>query len=124
MDMLLRSVAAVAAAVFLTAPGFAEPPKPVVIAQSKPVSRQLAELREMIRHAAGPGADKVLKELDNGIKGALGEQGFEGIDVNRPLGAYVVLSDDITSSSAVIVVPITGEKEFVGFLERMKLKTE
>ena len=85
----------------------------------------MGDFREMVRQTAGPDfADKALKEFDNGLKELLGEQGFEGLDINRPMGTYVVVRDDIQDTSAVVVVPITGEKEFIGLLGRMKLKTE
>ena len=123
--MHLRFSSAFAALVLAVAPALAEPPKPTIVVQAKPVARLMGDFREMIRQVGRADfADKALKEFDNGLKELLGEQGFEGLDINRPMGAYVVLRDDIAETSIVVVVPITGEKEFIGFLERMKLKTE
>jgi hypothetical protein len=123
--MHLRIFTAFAVLLFAAAPLLAEPPKPTITLQAKPVSRLMGDAREIIRQVAGPDfADKVLKEFDNGLKEVLGEQGFEGLDVNRPLGGYVVLRDEIQDTSAVFVIPITGEKEFIGLLGRMKLQTE
>lgn len=104
---------------------FADPPKPAVVLQTKPTARMLAEVREMIRQVAGPvEAERLVKEFDAGLKSNLGEQGFEGIDANRPVGAYAVLGDTFQASTLVLVVPVTGEKEFIGLLERMKFTTE
>jgi hypothetical protein len=120
-----RFPAALAALVLAAAPALAEPPKPAVVFQAKPVSRLLGDFREMVRQVAGPdGADRALKELDNGLKEALGEQGFSGLDTNRPLGGYVVLRDAVEQTAAVLVVPVTAEKDFIDLLGRMKLRAE
>ena len=123
--MHLRIFTAVAALFLAATPILAEPPKPTITLQAKPVSRLMSDAREIIRQVAGPDfAERALKEFDGGLKELLGEQGFEGLDVNRPLGGYVVLRDEIQDASAVFVIPITGEKEFIGLLGRMKLQTE
>ena len=93
--------------------------------QAQPVSRLLADFRDLIRQVAGPdGAEASIKHINNRLKEMLGEQGFEGLDINRPLGGYIVFRDAFKDTTAVIIVPVTGEKEFVGLLERMKLKVE
>jgi len=123
--MLQRVLTACVGILFAAASVHAQPPKPAIVVQAKPVSRLLADLREGVRQVAGPAeAEKAIKELNENIKRTLGEQGFEGLDTNRPIGAYVVLRDEIQDTSAVLVVPVTGEKEFVGLLERMKMKVE
>ena len=94
-----------------------------MVVQTKPASRILGDFRDMVRQIAGPAeADKAIKSFENGIKETLGEQGFEGLDTNRPLGAYVILREQVRDTTAILVVPVTGEKEFVGLLERMKMK--
>ena len=121
--MCFRSLAAFAALLFAAAPLLAEPPKPTVVVQTKPASRILGDFRDMVRQIAGPAeADKAIKSFENGIKETLGEQGFEGLDTNRPLGATSILREQVRDTTAILVVPVTGEKEFVGLLERMKMK--
>src|SRR5262245_25392671 len=123
--MLCRFTSALAAITLAAAPVLAEPPKPAVVVQARPLSRLLAEYREMIRQVAGPTeAERMLKEFDRELKDALGEQGFEGLDLNRPLAAYAVLAEKIEDANLVLVAPISGEKEFIAFLERIKLKAE
>lgn len=108
----------------------AEPPKPVAVVQAKPVSRLLGEFREMVRQTGGPAAgERMVKEFEQAVKDALGEEGFDGLDVNRPLAAYVALPQKDAEPKAedarvVVVVPVTGEKEFVGFLGRLDVKAE
>ena len=123
--MRLRFFTACAAVLFAATPLYAEPPKPTLVVQAKPLFRLLAEFREMIRQVGGPDeGEKMVKEFDRDIKDGLGEQGFEGIDTNRPLAAYGMLGEELKDSSIVLVVPVTGEKEFLSFIERMKLKAE
>lgn len=103
----------------------AEPPKPAVVVQVKPVSRVLGEVREMVRQVGGPAeGDRLVKGFDQGLKDALGEEGFEGLDINRPIAVYVVAKEKAEDCRLVLVVPVTGEKEFVGFLGRIKVKAE
>lgn len=116
-----------AAAVLLAAAGFAaaEPPKPAAVVQAKPVSRLLAEYKEMVRQVGGPTeGERLVKGFEQELKGALGEEGFEGLDINRPLAAYAVLADKPDDCRLVLVVPTTGEKEFVAFLGRLEIKAE
>jgi hypothetical protein len=123
--MNLRLPTALGALLLAAAPLSAEPPKPTIVVQTKPVARLMGDFREMVRQTAGPDlVEQALKEFDNGLKEVLGEQGFEGLDINRPIGGYIVLRDDIAEATIVLAVPITGEKEFLGLLGRMKLKTE
>ncbi len=123
--MRSRFTLAVAAALLVTAPARAEPPKPAVVLQAKPLARLLNEYREMVRQTAGPiEGERKVKQFEREVKEALGEQGFEGLDLNRPLAAYVVLSEKIEDASIVLVVPVVGEKDFLGFLERLKVTAE
>lgn len=113
------------AALLLTGPAMAEPPKPAVVVQTKPMARLLADYREMIRQIAGPvEGDAKVKHFDNELKELLGEQGFEGLDINRPVALYIVFTETIEDAKIVVVAPVSGEKEFVGFLERLKIKAE
>jgi hypothetical protein len=79
----------------------------------------------MIRQSAGPiEGERKVKEFEGELNEALGEQGFEGLDINRPLAAYVVLSEKIEDAKIVVVAPVAGEKDFVGFLGRLKVNAE
>jgi len=49
-----RFPTALAALLLTTAPALAEPPKPTIVVQAKPVSRLLADFRDMVRQVAGP----------------------------------------------------------------------
>src|SRR3954452_7903941 len=97
--MRLRSFLAFASLLIASAAVRAEPPKPAVVVQAKPVSRLLGDFRDLVRQVAGPAeAEKAIKGINNGIKEALGEQGFEGLDTNRPFGGYVILGDELPNT--------------------------
>ncbi|MBA4190074.1 MAG: hypothetical protein C0467_18980, partial [Planctomycetaceae bacterium] len=101
----------------------AQAPKPAVIVQTQPVSRLLAEFKEMIRQVGGTAqGDAMVKEFEKSLKDGLGEKGFDGLDINRPLAIYAVLKEKAEESGLVFVVPVTTEKDFLAFLERIEIK--
>jgi hypothetical protein len=118
-------ICAAAAAALLAGPAAARPkgpPKPTVVAQAQPGARILNDVRDLVRLAGGPkDGDKMVMEFQKGLENLLGEKGFDGLDLNRPVAAYVTVREKFDESSVVVVVPVTGDKEFVGLLERMKL---
>lgn len=124
--MRLRiSLFTVLLAIMTSAPALAEPPKPAVIVQTRPLSQLLSEYREMIRQVVGPvEGERMVKQFDNELKNALGEKGFEGLDINRPMAGYVVLQEKIEDAKVVLVAPVISEKDFLGFLERVRVKAE
>jgi hypothetical protein len=123
--MRTRFLAPALAVLAFTAPASAEPPKPTVVVRTQPVSRLLTEYREMIRQVGGPAeGDRAVKRFDNELKDALGEQGFEGLDINRPIAAYSVFREKLEDTGLVLVVPVTGEKEFIAFLDRIQVKAK
>jgi len=63
-----------------------------------------------------------VKEFEKSLKDGLGEKSFEGLDINRPLRAYVLFKDNSEDCEVVLVIPTTTEKDFVAFLERIKIK--
>jgi hypothetical protein len=123
--MLARFTLAAAALFACAGLAAADPPAPTVVVQVKPVSRVLADVKEVIRQVGGPvmGPDLV-KEFEADLKRSMGEKGFEGLDVNRPIAAYAVLKEKAEDCGLVLLLPVTEEKEFLGFLGRINLKAE
>ena len=103
----------------------AEPPKPAIVIQIKPVSRVLVEFKEIVRQVGGPAqGDRLVKEFEQALKDVLGEKGFEGLDINRPIAAYSILHEKPEDTGFVLVLPVINEKDFIGFLERLNMKAE
>jgi hypothetical protein len=102
----------------------ADPPLPPVVFQAQSVGRVLDDFRA----AAGlVGGEKAVKMVNKGLKEAFGEKGLEGLDINRPVVGYVVLAPKPGDITAVVALPVTGEKEFLDLCDRInrdKLKVD
>lgn len=111
--MLTRSlVAAAAVALMAAAAPAADPP---VVFQTQPAGRLLEEARGVAKLIGG---DKAAEEFDRGLKAELGDKGFDGLDLTRPVAGYVAVPADPARTVAVVALPVTGEKEFVAFVGR------
>ena len=125
MSMTIRAALAVVAFLAATAPSLAAAPEPAAVFQAQPLSRLLSDYRAMLKHIAGPTeGDDAVKQFDEDLKDMLGERGFEGVDINRPIAGYAVLKDKPADCGYVLLVPITNEKDFLEFLGRVKIKFE
>jgi hypothetical protein len=121
--MFVRSIIAVGTLCACAIPVLAQPVKPTVVVTAKALSQLLNEYREMIRQVGGPSAgDQLVAAFDEQIKEQLGENGFEGLDINRPLAAYAVVNEKFEETNPILILPITSEKEFIALLKRMKIE--
>lgn len=112
-----RMLLAVAFAIFAPAAAFAaEPP---IVFQVQPAGQLIEKVRSIARMAGG---DAAIKELNAAIKEKLGDKGFEGLDLERPVLGYVLMDGKLEEVVGVVVVPITGEKEFLALFERFSDK--
>ncbi|OWK45045.1 hypothetical protein [Fimbriiglobus ruber] len=119
--LLLTAALAVAAPV----PAAELPP---VVMYIKPVGQILDDLRAGAKTVGGPPA---VQMLDGAIKQKLGEKGFDGLDLKRPIVGYPILppaaelvEDGKKDFPFVVAVPVTSEEAFLGFVERMDDKNE
>jgi hypothetical protein len=94
----------------------AGPPLPPIVFQSQPVGRILDDLRT---GADLVGGEKGVQALNKGLKEWLGEKGFDGLDLTRPLVGYVVLAPKPEDITAVVAFPVTGEAEFLALCDRV-----
>ena len=115
----MRFILLAAAVAIPTAPAAVAADPPVVF-QTQPPGRLLDDARLAARTLAGPEAAEA---LNKGLQAALGEKGFDGLDLNRPAGGYVLVPADLKQTVGVLALPATGEEAFVGFFGRMT-KTE
>jgi hypothetical protein len=88
---------------------------PPIVFQMHPADRVLGDLRAAANIVGG---EKGVKALNKQFKDVLGEKGFEGLDISRPVVGYVVLAPKPQDITAVVALPITGEKEFLDLCER------
>lgn len=119
--MTSRFLSAAFAAVLFAVPSFAAPlpngkgKLPALTGQTQPVSKLMLSLRSAVKAVAG---EEPVKKMDEAIKEALGEKGFTGLDLTKPILAYGELDDDAATSSGFVLVPTTGEEEFKAFTGR------
>lgn len=107
---LLATVMAV-----LLVPALASAADPPIVYQTQPVGRVLDEVRAV---ASLVGGAKAVEAFNGNIKKSLGDKGFDGLDINRPVFGYVDIPADPKATVAVLALPVTGEKEFLDFCER------
>lgn len=101
-----------AAVLFGSAARAADPP---ITFQTHPLDRVLDELRAA---ADIVGGEKAVKAVNQKIKDTFGAKGFEGLDLSRPVVGYVLLDPKPENITAVVALPITGEKEFLALCDR------
>ncbi|HEX4613366.1 MAG TPA: hypothetical protein VH092_34595 [Urbifossiella sp.] len=102
--------------VVLLAAGPAPAADPPVVFQTQPVGRILNDARAVVGTVVG---EKAVESVNAAIKEKLGEKGFAGLDLGRPVLGYVDLPADPAKAVGVLVVPVTEEKAFLGFFERL-----
>src|ERR1700722_10811773 len=88
---------------------------PPIVFQSHPFGQVLDHVRAPIELVAG---EKGVKAFNKNIQEKLGEKGFEGFDIGRPIFGYVLLAPKPEDITAVVALPITGEQEFLDLCER------
>lgn len=92
--------------------GAADPP---ITFQSHSLDRVLDELRAA---ADLVGGEKAVKAVNKSIKDTFGPKGLDGLDISRPVVGYVLLDPKPANITAVVALPITGEKEFLALCDR------
>ena len=91
------------------APSLAPAADPAVVYQTQPLGRLLDDVRAHVQSLGGEEAAKSFnKDI---IKRSLGDKGFDGFDLNRPIVGYIDVPADPMDAVAVVCFPITGEKE-------------
>src|SRR5215218_9289919 len=111
--LVLTAAALLAPVAFAADPP--KPPEPPITFQTHPLDRVLDDLRAA---ADLVGGEKAVKAVNKGIKDKLGDKGFDGLDIGRPVVGYVLLDPKPENVVSVVAFPITGEKEFIAFCDR------
>ena len=88
---------------------------PPIVFQSHPFGQVLDNLRASVELIAG---EKGVKAFNKNLQEKFGEKGFEGLDIGRPIVGYVLLAPKPEDITAVVALPISGEKEFLDLCER------
>ena len=83
---------------------------PPVTFQTQPAGRILDDARAIAKMVGG---DKAAAEFNDGLKEKLGEKGFTRPRPRPADPRLPLLADKIEDTVGVLVVPVTGEKEFL-----------
>jgi hypothetical protein len=105
-----------AAVAVLAAPLTAVAADPPIVFQTYSAGRILTDVRSISKLAGG---EKAAKALNDKLKEKLGEKGFEGLDLDRPILGYVQFDGKLEDVVGVAAIPVTSEKEFLGLYERL-----
>ncbi|MFM8272342.1 MAG: hypothetical protein ACKODX_08385, partial [Gemmata sp.] len=123
--MRSRWLAALAAALLSAGLAGAQPKAPQPTAELR--LRSVSDLVDRFEYVAGlVGQDDVARQVRDLIKGLGADgKGVEGIDPNKPLGAYATLEQDVATSPFVVLIPITDRDQFLKALKtRLDATTE
>ncbi|MFO0823993.1 MAG: hypothetical protein U0792_12925 [Gemmataceae bacterium] len=104
-----------ALAAVLVAPVAAFAADPPIVFQTQSANRVLGDVRAIVKMVGGENA---AKQFNEELKAKLGDKGFDGLDVDRPILGYVALAGKIEDTVGVVAIPVTGEKEFLALIER------
>jgi len=112
--MTFRCLQAMVLGVVLMGVAQAAPPKPAIEVRLKAV----AELAPVVKYVAG-----LMKQEDAGAQYAgiieamaKEENGFDGVDLTKPVGAYIGLADAVEDSPVVLMVPVKSSKAILDAL--------
>jgi hypothetical protein len=94
----------------------AEPSLPPIVFQTQPPGQFLDGVRNAADIMFG---DKGVKAVNRALKEVFGEKGLEGLDLNRPVVGYVILAPKPQDITAVVALPVDGEKEFLALCDRI-----
>ena len=130
MHSYLRRIGVGLAVVLLTAPAFAAPvpaanakyEQPTIVIQAQSGQKLLDDLRKYVK--LNGGTPEMLAKIDETLKQVLGEKGFAGLDLTKPLGGYAYLRAKAETSSLVLVLPITNEKDALDLIGRLKMEAK
>jgi hypothetical protein len=113
--MLKRCLLAMLLAVGFASFAQAAPPKPAIEVRLKAIS----DMAPIVKYVGGLMQQEDAGAQYAGIIEALAkeENGFDGVDMSKPLGAYIGLADAVEDSPVVVLLPIKNEKAALAALK-------
>src|SRR3954454_5181366 len=91
---------------------------PAVIGQARSLNDLLAMTKTLVKNVAG---DELYKQFEKHALPNLDPKKLPGIDPKRPFGLYGTIDADLAKCRAVLLVPVTGEKDFLDMLEQFEI---
>lgn len=97
-----------------------KPGGPAVIGQAKSLNDLLEMTRTLVKNVAG---DELYKQFEQHALPELDVRKLPGIDPKRPFGLYGTIDAELARCRAVLLVPVTSEKDFLDMLEQFDIPT-
>ena len=91
---------------------------PSVVFRVKSLETVLQNVKLLVSLA---GREEAAQQIEGLFKGKVGPKGLEGVDPNRPLGAFLRFGKELDDISGAVLIPITDEKAFLTFLENSNI---
>lgn len=95
-----------------------KPGGPAVVGQAKSLNDLLVMTKTLVRNVAG---DELYKQFEQHALPNLDPKKLPGIDPKRPFGLYGTIDADLAKCRAIVMVPVSGEKEFLDMLEQFDI---
>jgi hypothetical protein len=93
-------------------------PLPTVVVRVHSLEKVIDNIKLAVELA---GQENVAPQIEGLIKTKIGPNGLEGIDLTRPLAAYVRIGQDLEGNLGAIMIPVVNEKAFLGLLESLNV---
>lgn len=116
--LLILLVAGPLAAAPVPVPAKYDPP--TAVGQVASVQRVLDEIVAFVKSVEPNAAE----QMEQGVKDALGEKGWAGLDTKKSVGLYAYLKPKLENSYLVFAVPVTKDKDALDLLERLGVGVE
>jgi len=91
---------------------------PAVIGQARSLNDLLAMTKTLVKNVAG---DDLYKQFEEHALPNLDPRKLPGIDPKRPFGLYGTIDAELAKCRAVLLVPVTSEKDFFDMLEQFDI---
>ncbi len=118
---MFRILALGAILAFLVFPGISRAADAPSKSAGPAIMLRLQSIDQLLIHgeyiAGLAGFDEQGKQLVGTVRAFAGDKGLEGVDIKKPFALYANLSQEITSSEVVLMVPIADKDSFLGLLK-------
>ncbi len=91
---------------------------PTVVVRVKSLNVLLQNLNLVVRLV---GQEEAANQIEGLIKSKIGKEGLQGIEPNRPIGAYVRFGKAIDEVNGAILIPIADQQAFLTLLDNFGL---
>jgi hypothetical protein len=68
------------------------------------------------------GREKAAEDIQGLIKAKVGSKGLQGIDLDRPLGAYVRFGKELDDLNGALLIPVSDQAAFVTLLDNLGMR--